>query len=345
VNAATDPAAAQAVAERFGWDVVEVVVLDDGHINDSYLVRTSRDEYVLQRINRSVFADPEAVSSNILAVHRHLGSGLVPDPVPAPDGGWLLRDGEEVWRAAHRVRSANPCTALTPESARQAGDLLGRFHAGLADFDPAQLAVTLPGFHDLRSRLDDLCAVVDADPRARADAARPDIEAALDAAPLVEVAEELVRKVPIRAAHYDAKLDNMLFRDGEAVCLVDLDTLMPGQWFWDVGDLLRTAATTAAEDCPDAETVSADPALYDAVLTGYLEAMPAGLLGLDERAALWVAGALVTYEQGMRFLTDWLAGDRYYRTSRPGQNLDRARAQLRLLSTMPGPGAIRAHAT
>jgi hypothetical protein len=137
----------------------------------------------------------------------------------------------------------------------------------------------------------------------------------------------------------------MLFRDGEAVCVIDLDTLMPGQWCWDVGDLLRTAATTAAEDCPDPEAVAADPDLYNAVLTGYLEAMPAGLLGLEERAALWVAGALVTYEQGVRFLTDWLAGDHYYRTNRPGQNLDRARAQLRLLSTMPGPGAIRAHAT
>jgi Ser/Thr protein kinase RdoA (MazF antagonist) len=345
VNRTTDLGPARAAAERFGWDAVEVVVLTDGHINDSYLVRCDREEYVLQRLNRSVFPDPEAVSANTLAVHRHLGGGLVPDPVPAPDGGWLLRDGGETWRAARRVPSAAPCPELTPEAAGQAGSLLGRFHVALADLDPAQLAVTLPGFHDLRSRLDALVAAIGADPCGRAESARPDIEAALDAEPLVEVAEDLVRKVPVRVAHHDVKLDNILFRKGEAVCVVDLDTLMPGQWFWDVGDLLRTASTTAAEDSPDTDAVAADPVLYDAVLTGYLDALPDRLLTRDERAALSVAGAIATYEQGMRFLTDWLVGDRYFRTHRPGQNLDRARTQLRLLSTLPGRRAMRTHPT
>jgi Phosphotransferase enzyme family len=342
VSVRGDLGPARAAAHGFGWAPRELVALTDGHIHDSYLVRTEEgDGYVLQRINLAVFPDPDAVCSNIRAVHRHLGGRFVPDPVTGPDGKWLLRQGEEIWRASRRVPSAGPCEEVTRESAWQAGSLLGRFHAGLADFDAAQLSVTLPHFHDLRSRLDALASAVEDDPCGRVTSARREIEEALDAAPLAEVADDLVAKVPLRAAHNDAKLDNILFRDGEAVFLVDLDTLMPGQWFWDAGDLLRTASSTAAEDTPDAESVFVDRELYDAVLGAYLESVPEGLLGRDERAALYVAGALVTYEQGVRFLTDWLAGDRYYRTTRPGQNLDRARAQLRLLSTMPGPGATR----
>jgi N-acetylhexosamine 1-kinase len=341
VSGAVDLGPARAASERFGWEVVDLVVLTDGHINDSYLVRTGDDDgYVLQRINLAVFPDPGAISSNIQAVHRHLRGELVPDPVPAADGAWLLRDGDEVWRASRRVPAAGSCTESTPKSAWQAGSLLGRFHASLADFDATRLAVTLPHFHDLRSRLDELRSVVEADPCGRVEGARHQIDQALDGSPLVDVADDLSSRVPQRVAHYDAKLDNFLFRSGEAVCLVDLDTLMPGQWFFDVGDLLRTASTTAPEDCPATEAVSVDPELYDAVIDGYLESMPEGLLTCDERVALHVAGALVTYEQALRFLTDWLAGDRYYRTTRPEQNLDRARAQLHLLSSMPGPGAM-----
>jgi len=111
---------------------------------------------------------------------------------------------------------------------------------------------------------------------------------------------------------------------------------MPGPWFWDVGDLLRSAATPAAEDCPDPSVAVVDPVLYDAVLEGYTASLPPGLLEPAERQALEVAGAIATFEQAVRFLTDWLAGDTYFRTTRPGQNLDRARNQLALLSTMPG---------
>jgi hypothetical protein len=119
------------------------------------------------------------------------------------------------------------------------------------------------------------------------------------------------------------------------VCLVDLDTLMPGAWFWDVGDLLRTASTTAPEDDPISERAVVDPELYRAVIDGYrLGVEPAS--DASETEALEVAGAIVTYEQALRFLTDWIEGDVYHRTSRPGQNLDRARAQLRLLASMPG---------
>jgi Ser/Thr protein kinase RdoA (MazF antagonist) len=341
VSAAVDLGPARVASERFGWEAVDLVELTDGHINDTYLVRTGHgDGYVLQRINLAVFPDPDAISSNIEVVHRHLRGALLPDPVSAPDGAWLLRNGDEVWRASRQVPGAGPCTELTPESAWQAGSLLGRFHVSLADFDPVQLAVTLPGFHDLRSRLNQLVSVVEADPCGRVEGARHEIDQALERSALADVADDLVSKVPLRAAHYDGKLDNFLFRADEAVCLVDLDTLMPGQWFFDLGDLLRTASTTASEDCPDPERVSVDPELYDAVIDGYLESVPESLLTREEGVALHVAGALATWEQALRFLTDWLGGDPYFRITRPGQNLDRARAQLSLLSTMPGSGSI-----
>ena len=152
--------------------------------------------------------------------------------------------------------------------------------------------------------------------------------------PLVTSAEELTARVPRRVAHFDAKLDNILFRDGEAVCLVDLDTLMPGAWFWDVGDLLRSGAAIGAEDDPDPERATAVPERYQAILDGYREAV-AGVAEPAELEAAERAGAVITYEQAVRFLTDWIAGDVYYRISRPTQNLDRARAQLRLLASLP----------
>jgi thiamine kinase-like enzyme len=164
---------------------------------------------------------------------------------------------------------------------------------------------------------------------------RDEVETLTEAgASLIQTAEELVCHTPVRISHNDAKLDNFLFRDGVAVCLVDLDTVMPGRRFWDVGDLLRTAATTAEEDAPESEA-KVDPSLYQAVIDGYLQGVSTSSSTSGELDALEMAGTLVAYEQAVRFLTDWIEGDRYYRTRRPRQNLDRARAQLSLLSSMP----------
>jgi Ser/Thr protein kinase RdoA (MazF antagonist) len=287
----------------------------------------------VQRINVAVFADPEAVTGNIVAVHRHLRGAALPEPVPTGDGRWLRHDGSGVWRAWRRVPGAAPVATSTPPVARAAGRLLGRFHRGVAGLDPAQLTETLPGFHDPARRLAALRAVVAADPCGRAAGVAEEIGRAEAGAPLAALAADLSARMPRRVAHYDAKLDNVLFAGDEAVCLVDLDTVMPGAWFWDVGDLLRSAATTAAEDDPAA---TIDPALYRAVLDGYSD----GVLGAAtaaEREAVEHAGAIVTYEQAVRFLTDWIAGDVYYRITRPAQNLDRARSQFRLLASMPQP--------
>ncbi|MDQ1491420.1 MAG: hypothetical protein QOJ23_3934 [Actinomycetota bacterium] len=335
---------ARRAAGRFAVGVAAVRPFGGGHINETFLAGTANGDLVLQRLNLSVFPDPAAVTANIVAVHRHLAGACMPEPVPALDGGWLVRDGSGVWRAWRRVPGAAPVGLSTPSVARAAGRLLGEFHHRLADLDPAALTETLPGFHDPGRRLAALRAAVAADPRGRAAGVAAEIARAEAGAPLVALAADLAGRVRRRVAHYDAKLDNILFAGATAVCLVDFDTVTPGAWFWDVGDLLRSAATTAAEDDSDPRSAGADPALYRAVLDGYQEALTGGPMAGGpmadgptpaEREAVGYAGALVTYEQAVRFLTDWIEGDVYYRISRPEQNLDRARAQFRLLASMP----------
>jgi Ser/Thr protein kinase RdoA (MazF antagonist) len=307
-----------------------------GHINDTFLVATPDGELVVQRINTAVFADPEAVTANIAVLHRHLsGRGLLPEPVPTADGRWLLQDASGWWRAWRRVPGAAPVPAPTPSAVRAAAGLVGRFHRAVADLDPAALVETLPRFHDPARRLAALRAVVADDPCGRSAGVAGEIAMAEAGEPLAAVAADLSARVPRRVAHSDAKLDNVLFAAGEAVCLVDLDTVMPGAWFWDVGDLLRSASTTAAEDEPDLSRISVDPVLHRAVLDGYAEGLGPAVATAAEQEAFGYAGAIVTYEQAVRFLTDWIAGDVYYRISRPTQNLDRARAQFRLLASMP----------
>jgi Ser/Thr protein kinase RdoA (MazF antagonist) len=321
------------VARAFGLEPVETEAVARGHINDTYAVSTRRGDYVVQRLNEAVFTDLDGMVANIATVHRHLRGALVPEPVPACDGNWIVRD-EGAWRASRRVDGAPPTAPCTPAIARAAGELVGALHARTADLDPSALVVTMPGFHDPVKRLATLRAHIASDTYGRAASVADEIALARAAEPLAHMAADLVHRVPLHVAHNDAKLDNMLFRDQRAVCLVDLDTLMPGAWFWDVGDLLRSASSPAAEDEPDVARVVLDRACYDAALAGYVLRV-AEHLTAGERDALQVAGAIVVYEQAVRFLTDWLAGDVYYRTTRPGQNRDRARAQFRLLQSMP----------
>ncbi len=332
-----DIIAARRAATRFGWVGASVEPARHGHINDSFFVDSATGHFFLQRINQSVFADVAGMTDNILAVHRHFGGELVPRPVPAPSGEWVIEEADELWRAFGRVEGAAPATRVTPTVAQQAGELLGTFHMRLADLDPTAVIETLPGFHDIERRLEFLRGVIKDDPSGRVTTVTEEIELVLASAPLAQIAGDLARRVPRRVAHNDAKLDNMLFRDRRAVCLVDLDTIMPGPWFWDIGDLLRSAATATPEDDANPDSPGFETTLIDAVLRGYRLGLGSTPLEDAEREAIGWAGALATCEQAIRFLTDWLAGDVYYRTERPGQNRDRARAQLRLLASMPDP--------
>jgi Ser/Thr protein kinase RdoA (MazF antagonist) len=322
------------VARQFGMSPTSVSRVTDGHINESYFVETPDGAYVVQRINRSVFSDPDGIMGNLLVVHRSLGGALVPAPVAAVDGRWLVEDGADVWRALERVPKGVAPGAPTVDNAGRAGELLGFFHARVAAIDPQVLVVTLPRFHDVGRRLDDLLAVVSADPHGRLDTCADEVDLARSGAPLVALAQDFEVRTPLRVVHNDAKLENFVFRDGEAVSIVDLDTLMPGRSLWDVGDLVRSASTSAPEDETDLARVVVDPARYGAIMAGYRRGVGDAATDVEIEAAD-AAGAIATYEQALRFLTDWLAGDVYFRTLRPRHNLDRARAQFRLLRSMP----------
>lgn len=322
---------ARDAARHFSANVQQVRPFGSGHINETYVADAPHGELVLQRLNPHVFPAPERISDNVIAVWSHLRGRFVPEPIAAGDGRYLVQLASGSWRAWSRVPAAATIASADAHTARSAGALLGRLHAALESFDPARLHVTLPRFHDPRRRYDAFEKAVERDVAQRAHAAAREIDELRSYASLVDATEAALAAMPLRAAHNDAKLDNVLFRGDDAVCIVDLDTVMPGSWLWDVGDLLRTAAATAAEDDPAARV---DATLHTAVLTGYHEGAQDAMTAA-EAEGIAIAGRAVTFEQAARFLTDWLDGDVYYRTSRAAQNLDRARAQLGVLRTMP----------
>jgi N-acetylhexosamine 1-kinase len=321
------------IADRFAivGRVDEVVPFGEGLINDTFLVHAGGDDFILQRINQEVFADPLGLMQNVATVTAHLSGRFVPELVRARKGGWVVAEGGDTWRMWRRVRDAEPCDDLTPARVGSAAQLIGRFHVALRDLAPNSLAETIPHFHDPARRLAQLHKAIAADPAQRVARAGPEIERALAGEPLAAKATEFMVQLPSQIAHNDAQINNVLFRGDDAVCLVDLDTVMPAARFWDVGDLLRSASTRGAEDDPNPHHNGVDPALYRAIVDGYREVVqPDGV----EDTAVQVAGLLITYEQALRFLTDYLRGDIYYRTTRPEQNLDRTRAQLGLLESM-----------
>lgn len=345
---------AAAMAERFEavGAVRDVRSYATGHIHDSFVVSARSGRWLLQRMNTHVFAQPERVMQNIAAVTTHLARALAREgttgserrvlrAAPIRGGGWLARDEEGGrWRAFAFIEHAvTHEIAATAELAEVAAEAFGRFQRLLADYDGPPLYETIRGFHDTPARLQalDRAVAVDVSGRGRDAAAEIAFAGAAErrrmAGALVEA--QARGALPRRIAHHDAKISNILFDDdgGEALCVVDLDTTMPGLSLYDLGDLVRSMASSAAEDDPDPARVVAEPGRVAAIVRGYLRG--AGpLLDADERAMIPVAARVIAFEQGVRFLTDHLDGDRYYRCTRPGQNLDRCRTQFALLASL-----------
>ena len=318
-----------------------------GHIHDTFLVRTrerSSPDYILQRINRVIFTDIPAMMENIARVCEHIRrQARDPDRealtvIPAADGLPFHRDGEgRYWRCfrfiEHRELGQRPGR---PQQAFEAGKLFGRFIVQLADLPPSSLHVIIPRFHDVEFRLEEFAQALLADPLGRRH------EAAAEIALVNERAEGMKRvlaagreaRIPLRVTHNDTKFNNVLFdRWGRGLCLIDLDTVMPGYVPYDFGDAVRSAANTACEDETDSGSVRLDMGVYRELARGFLHGLRGGL-GAGERELLAFGATLLTYTIGLRFLTDHLAGDLYFKTARPGHNLQRARAQFALLADM-----------
>ena len=325
-----------------------------GHINDTYLAVYEHDgrtcRYLHQRINDRVFTDPPAVMQNIQRVTDHLQQKLAAGGasnalrqtmavVPTRSGAACWRsDAGTYWRTYRFVEGARTFEMVSsPDQARQAARAFGEFQALLADLPGPRLAETIGDFHNTPKRWADFEGALTSALHDRVSQAQPEIDFALEnrslAWSLVELHER--ERIPERIAHNDAKLNNVLFDagGGEAICVVDLDTVMPGLSLYDFGDMVRTMTTAAAEDETDLSRVEVRLPLFEAVVRGYLESA-GSMLTAAERGHLLPAAKTIIFEQGLRFLGDYLAGDTYYKTTRPGHNLDRCRTQWALLRSI-----------
>lgn len=315
---AAEAAAAFAVAGA----IVSVEPHPTGHINDAWLVTTDRNRYLLQYLNASVFANPDAVMHNIGIITGHLRRKREPTLTLVP-----TRHPIDVrWRMYEYVDGV-PLAVGSADDAALVGRAYGRFHRLVAEVDPASLRVSLAGFHDPARRMAQLESAVETDRHGRLH----DVCAMVDALQTLRHAigaDSGLTGLPVRVAHYDAKAANLVV--GHTIVVVDLDTVMPGSVLWDVGDMVRSSTGTSDES---AGAVRFDSERYQALVEAWLSEV-GDLLTPEERAAVPAAGPVVTFEQAVRFLTDHLRGDVYFRVSYPGQNLDRARNQLELLRSM-----------
>jgi Ser/Thr protein kinase RdoA (MazF antagonist) len=333
-----------------GGPVTTVEPLGGGHINDTFLVATHGPRrHVLQRLNAEVFRDPDAVMANVERVCRHARARLEAEGridaarrslvlVPTQAGrSWHVDTAGSRWRCCPFIEGATAHDVVRNEQqAFEAAAAFGRFQALLVDLPGGRLAETIPGFHDTPRRFADFRASLSRAPRDRVAAAGREIDFALarerDAAIVVDAIAS--GEIPERVCHNDAKLRNVLLDDvtQEGLCVIDLDTVMPGSPLYDFGDLARTCAAAAAEDERDLDRIRVRPSMVAALTEGFCSTA-GGILTPRECELLPFAARLITLEQGVRFLADWLDGDPYYRISRPRHNLDRARAQFRLVES------------
>ncbi len=321
-----------------------------GHINDTFAVACgaggSRRRYVFQRINRDIFKNIEGLMDNVARVLAHLRRTLTPvseDParaaltlIPTRAGSdYLQTRAGDYWRVYDFIEEADTYDVCAgPDQAYEAAKAFGVFQKSLVDLPGPRLHVTLPYFHHSPRRYAALEAAWSADTAGRAQAARAEMafcQARKDAVgPVVAMMEQ--GAVPERITHNDTKLNNVMIdnRTGRAVCVIDLDTVMPGTALCDFGDMIRTFTPTAAEDERDLTQVHLNMEIFRGLAEGYGE-VARDFLTETEKAWLVFAGRLITFTIGVRFLTDYLAGDVYFKVHRPGHNLDRARTQFKMV--------------
>ena len=341
---------AQAEANQFDFsgDVLSVTPHGGGHINDTYMVTCQGARapvrYILQHINRHVFHDPVAVMENVERVTAHLAAQAAGKPdsarralrlVPARDGrDWHVDAQGETWRAYRFIENARTYeTATSTGQAFQAARAFGHFQQQLSSLPPPRLHETIPDFHNTPKRFTALELAIAADAAGRVALANPEIEFARSRKAVT--GNLLDAGLPERITHNDTKFNNVLLDDktGEAVCVIDLDTVMPGLALYDFGDMVRTTTSPAAEDERDLSKVRMQFPMFEALVRGYLETAGA-FLTAAERKYLAFSGKLITFEIGIRFLTDYLAGDTYFKVHRGGHNLDRCRAQFKLVESI-----------
>lgn len=326
----------------------------NGHINDTYLLRCEtpnhlEKKYILQRMNHDIFKNPLKLMENVVHVTSYLRKIILSqggDPeretlsvCKTLDGAdWFRDSAQNYWRVFPYIEHSICLEKVESEKDfYDSAVAFGNFQKLLADFPVQTLHETIPNFHNTASRFQDFQNAVQTADSARAALAQKEISFALDREKETSVLIHLLAegKLPLRVTHNDTKLNNILFdaQTRKALCIIDLDTVMPGLSLYDFGDSIRFGASTAAEDEPDLNKVELDLSLFEAFTKGYLEGC-AGSLTQKEIELLPMGAKLMTYECGIRFLADYLTGDHYFKIHRKHHNLDRARTQFKLVANM-----------
>ncbi len=332
-----------AYAFRMNGQPVSCLCFGHGHINHTLKITTDTgSEYILQRINKYVFKDPVKVMANASAVTNHICS-KIDDPrlslhfIPTLDGKYYHRDPDgEFWRMYDFAEGFCLDAPESEEDFYQSALAFGRFQQLLADFPADTLYETIPEFHNTVDRFRQLKESIAADNVGRVASAQADIQFALEQEPIGGILQNMreAGELPLRVTHNDTKLNNVLLdrETRKGLCVLDLDTVMPGLSVHDFGDSIRFGAATAAEDEPDTSKMTLDLHLFEVYTRGFLEAAPS--LSQVEIDMLSLGALTMTLEVGIRFLKDYLDGDLYFKTAYDNHNLVRARTQLALVADM-----------
>ena len=340
------------ILERFNITepIASIEPFGNGHINDTLKVTNTRGEtrYVLQRINHHIFTNVDMLQNNIQTVTSRIREKLeaagatdidrkVLRFLPTKNGKSYYFDGENYWRLSLFIPRSESFDEVTPELSYAAGKAFGNFQAMLSDLPEDALGETIPNFHNMPFRLAQLHEAIQANVAGRLEEVKYLIQEIERRAEAMCVQELLYKegKLRKRVNHCDTKVNNLLFDTDthEALCVIDLDTVMPGFVLSDIGDFIRTAGNTGAEDDPDLDRVGVNLEIFQAYTRGYMETAQSFLTPLEIRL-LPYGGRLLTYMQTVRFLTDYIQGDTYYKISYPRHNLVRARAQFQLLRSL-----------
>ncbi|MGD0736496.1 MAG: aminoglycoside phosphotransferase family protein [Terracidiphilus sp.] len=333
---------------RVSGEISSATLYGSGHINESWCVVIQQAvgplRFLVQRMNTRIFTRPVPLMQNIQRVTAHLAKQVegerdqdrrVLTLIPALDGRpWHEDTDGAYWRMYRFIEDARSFDALdSPDQAFQAARAFGRFQRQLTTMSPPTLQDTIPDFHNTPQRFAALVRAIESDGAGRAIDAKPEIDFALARQSITS--RLLDANLPERITHNDTKINNVLFDDAtnEGICVIDLDTVMPGLAPYDFGDMVRTATSPTAEDERELSRVEMKFEFFEALVRGYLSS--AGeFLTKEEKHLLAFSGKLITFEIGMRFLTDFLQGDTYYKVHRDSHNLDRCRTQFKLVDSI-----------
>lgn len=339
---------------QFEGKPLEAVSYGSGHINDTFLVTSelsdgSEKKYILQRMNREIFTKPEELMENVMNVTSFLRKKIIANggnPERETLNVILTKDGKpyfvdsigEYWRAYIFIEDSISYDAVEkPEDFYESAVAFGNFQSLLADYPAETLHETIEGFHDTKKRFSTFKKAVEDDIMGRAASVKEEIDFVLTREDVACALGDMLAagELPLRVTHNDTKLNNIMMdpETGKGICVIDLDTVMPGLAVNDFGDSIRFGASTGAEDEQDLSKISCDMELFELYAKGFLEGCK-GSLTEKEREMMPMGAKVMTFECGMRFLTDYLQGDTYFKIHREGHNLDRCRTQFKLVKDM-----------